>query len=231
MLAFANVLLDPTGPLALSFVVGGAVGVAVTLVTSRRRPIIATAENVDVPSAWPPVISTASPSAARAAAPDLDTRVRTGRLPLPQQVVDLGACGEPGVARANAFADWLAALPVETWIDVGHGLIADGESIGARSMACAMLDTAIADRGLAIAAWYARDTVETSAFLASCAKQRWSSKERRAFARAHGAAEKTALALLAKSYLPTSEVACLCSPFAAITSADSILSIDERAGR
>jgi len=76
-----------------------------------------------------------------------------------------------------------------------------------------MLGATINGRGLAVAAWYACDAIETSAFYASRAK-RWTPSDRRAFAAAYAAAEDAALALLARQFVPAADCATLVAPFA-----------------
>lgn len=156
-----------------------------------------------------------------AASSDHRTRRRTGRLPLPQRVADLTAGDEPTLDRVNAFVDRLAELPVATWLEIGRTLAGDLEAQAARSTARAILDATLADRELGLAAWYAKDAVETSAFLASHSAGRLSSADRRAFAGAHGAAEVAALALLAEDHLSAEDFTALYFPFADDIPADA----------
>ena len=112
------------------------------------------------------------------------------------------------------FADWLAELPLASWLDIGRALAADRDQRSARCTAWAILDAAIADRGLCVAAWYVRDAVDTSALLALGGDCHGSLSERRTFAIAHRAAEEAALALLACEQLPANDFAVLYEPFA-----------------
>ena len=144
----------------------------------------------------------------------LARRMRTGRLPLPQRVADLTPADEPALAAVNAFADRLADLPASAWLAVGRSVMANGSFYAERATPFAILEATINDRGLAVAAWYVRDAIETSAFYATHSVVRWKSSERRAFAAAHGAAEEAALAILAQSFLSSEDYATLCGPFA-----------------
>jgi hypothetical protein len=178
-------LVAPTGIAAASFVVGGALGAALS--RKSRSPV---------------------------ASGGVAARRRTGRLPLPQQVAELASREAPTLDRVNAFVDRLAELPLTAWLEIGRSLAVDADFQAARSTARAILDATIADRELSIAAWYAKDAVETSAFLASHPSGRLSPPERRAFAAAHGAAEVAALALLAEDHLSAADFAVLYLPFA-----------------
>jgi hypothetical protein len=156
--------------------------------------------------------------------PALLRRVRTGRLSLPRPVAELTPDDEPALAAVNAFADRLAELPMADWLTVGRTLIDNPSLYAHRETPYAILEATIANRGLSVAAWYVRDAIETSAYYASRPMTRWSSKERRAFAAAHAAAEEAALAILARAHLADEDVSSLCAPFAAWTApATSIL--------
>jgi hypothetical protein len=146
--------------------------------------------------------------------PALLRRMRTGRLPLPRQVAELTPDDQPTLAAVNAFADRLAELPVLAWLAVGRTLINDPSIYALRGTPYAILEATINNRGLAVAAWYVRDAIETSAYYASRSILKWTSKERRAFAAAHAAAEDAALAILARPHLGAGDAAALCGPFA-----------------
>jgi hypothetical protein len=146
---------------------------------------------------------------------------RSGRLPLPRRVAELTPADSPGLAAVDTFAERLAELPAEHWLAVGRELIADGAAADGRVTAIMSLETAIVARELGIAAWYVRDAVDTSAYLAGQSVTRWTSAERRAFAAAHGAAEDAALALLARPGIAPAELAVLCAPFDSLLSKDS----------
>jgi hypothetical protein len=117
-----------------------------------------------------------------------------------------------GLDAVQSFAQRLADLPTWAWLEVGHTLLRDRSSQGARAAAAALLGATINGRGLAVAAWYACDAIETSAFYASRVRS-WAPSERRAFAAARAAAEDAALALLAREFLPDGDRAVLAAPF------------------
>lgn len=139
-------------------------------------------------------------------------RARTGRLPLPKRVTELTPVDVPALAPVDVFVDRLAELPMAAWLTVGRALIADRTGEYARAKAFAILEETIGSHELEVAAWYVRDAVETSAFLASAPMSRWTSEERRAFAAACAAAEEAALALLARDHLPDREFNALYAP-------------------
>jgi hypothetical protein len=150
--------------------------------------------------------------------PALLRRMRTGRLPLPRQVAELTPDDQPALAAVNGFADRLAELPLLAWLTVGGSLIDSPSTYARRETPYAILEATINNRGLAVAAWYVRDAIETSAYYASHSTVKWTSKERRAFAAAHAAAEDAALAVLAHEYLNAEDFAALCGPFAGLLS-------------
>jgi hypothetical protein len=117
-----------------------------------------------------------------------------------------------GLDAAQSFVQRLADLPTWAWLEVGHSLLRDRSSQAARATAAALLGATINGRGLAVAAWYACDAIETSAFYASRARC-WTPSDRRAFAAAHLAAEHAALALLARQFVPDAQCATLVAPF------------------
>jgi len=117
------------------------------------------------------------------------------------------------LAVVNAFADRLTKLPVQAWLEVGRRETTDPARISQRTIALAALDAAIASHGLGVAAWYARDTVETSACLAGCDAPCRTTRERRLMAAAHRAADAAALALLARDVLAPTDFETLCAPF------------------
>lgn len=149
-------------------------------------------------------------------------RIRGGRIPLPESVANLTPDDEPALVSVNAFVDRLAALTLDQWLDVGHRLVTDHETLALRSTSWAIMDATIADRRLGVAAWHVRDAVETTAYLASDAASRLSRRERRLFAGAHAAAEDAALAVLVREHLSLEDFAVLCKPFA--SPAESALS-------
>jgi hypothetical protein len=150
--------------------------------------------------------------------PALLRRMRTGRLPLPRQVAELTPDDQPALAAVNAFADRLAELPVLAWLIVGRTLVDNPSIYAQRETPYAILEATLNNRGLAVVAWYVRDAIETSAYYASHSIVKWTSKERRAFAAAHAAAEDAALAILAQEHLSAEDFAALCAPFANLVS-------------
>ena len=209
--------LAPTLDAALAFVAGGAAGVVVTrvaqlhpaaplsLIDEDEDASSASASSIDEPMRW-----SVAPATEDVA---LEPRPRTGRLPLPECVTALTPSDEPALAVVNAFADRLAALPIPEWLEVGRSAITDSAGMSQRATAFAILEAAIAAHGLGIAAWYARDTVETSACLAGCGMPCWTARDRRLMAAAHGAAEAAALALLARDVIAPADFAALIAPF------------------
>jgi hypothetical protein len=199
-------------PTSLSTVTGlfatGAVGAIVARVARRRG-----APSATVASTGPAGFSSGRVVAAHSGAA---RRARVGRLRLPRAVVELTPRDEPALAAVNEFADRIADLPLAAWIDAGRSVIADRSSLEPRSTAFAILATTINDRGLAVAAWYARDAIETSAFYASQSATRWNPGDRRAFAAAHAAAEDAALALLARNFQSVADRGVLCAPFESV---------------
>jgi len=219
------VSLAPTLDAALAFFAGGATGIVLTRV-AKLPPPVATLAIVD--EEWDgarepaqslddaPLLSSAPVLESAALVP----RARTGRLRLPERVTALTPSDEPALTRVNEFADRLAALPVEEWLDIGRSEIAAPARASLRSTAFALLEAAIAANGLGIAAWYARDTVETSVCLATGGTSCRMARDRRVMAAAHGAAEAAALALLARDVLAPTDFAVLLAPFEHVLSRD-----------
>ncbi len=112
----------------------------------------------------------------------------------------------------RSFAERLADLPTRAWLEVGHSLLRDPSSHASRATAYALIEATINGRGLAVAAWYACDAIETSASYADRASC-WTRSDRRAFAAAHSAAEDAALALLAAPFVAAADRATLIAPF------------------
>jgi hypothetical protein len=117
-----------------------------------------------------------------------------------------------GIDAARSFAERLADLPAGAWLELGRALLRDRLLNPPRATASAILGATINGRGLAVAAWYVCDAIETSAFYASHARG-WTPGDRRAFAAAHAAAEDAALALLARRFVPVADWATLIAPF------------------
>jgi len=218
MNAFAS--LDPyisTARVVAGFVVGGACGAAFGRIP-RSRSLYAGVGRSN--SAGETIECAPKPAASRSAEPPVvENRVRTGRLRLPRQVTELNSANEPWLERVNAFIDRLADQPLDAWLDVGRSIVANDRLRSDRCTAWAIVDATIADRGLAIGAWYARDAVETAAFLArtsAVSSHRWSRSGHRCFAAAHGAAEEACLALLAREFVAKEDVDALCAPFSEV---------------
>jgi hypothetical protein len=140
-------------------------------------------------------------------------RRRGGRIPLPESVANLTPNDEPALSSVDAFVDRLAELTLDQWLDVGHRLVTNQETLALRSTSWAIMDATIADRRLGLAAWHARDAVETMAYVASAAAPRLSRRDRRLFAAAHAAAEDATLAVLVRGHLSPQDFAVLCAPF------------------
>jgi hypothetical protein len=209
-------LLTPTSiGYAATVLVGGALTATVRRRTASRQPVSIDAASVGVPDFGQPQ----GPVVSRG--PAITRRPRTGRLPLPRQVTDLTPADEPSLGAVNEFADRLAELPVGAWLDVGRSMLAGSPSTTRRATPFAILEATINDRGLAVAAWYVRDAIETSAYYATCSVPRWTSMERRVFAAAHAAAEEAALALLAREYLSRADFDALYSPFEALAASQA----------
>lgn len=210
---------------AVAFLAGGAAGILMTRVTESHRAdpilsliegdredLVASSESID-----DPLRSSDAAVVERAA---LAPGMRTGRLPLPTCVTALTPADEPALALVNLFADRLAELPHDEWLDVGRREMANAANAAHRATAFAILEATISTQGLGIAAWYARDAIETAVFLATNGQPQWRTDERRAIAVAHAAAEDAALALLARDALAPTDFAPLFAPFAHVLPSD-----------
>ena len=142
------------------------------------------------------------------------SHMRTGRLPLPAEVAGLTPRDVPSLAAVDGFADRMAELPCSSWLAVGRPHIENASRLSLRAAPRAILEATINDAGLALAAWYVRDAIDTSAYYASIPVRRWTSAERRCFAAAHAVAEDAALALLTRAFLASEDFDILCAPFA-----------------
>ena len=210
---------------ATAFLVGGAAGVLLTrLARSQRGNSSLSLIDTVAPAAAPARIAAST----RGASPQTPqngavARVeRLARLPLPQRDMD-DAPGDSGaLALVDAFVDRLAQLPAREWIEVGRNELADAGTADRRTTACAMLEATIGAQGLGVAAWYARDAVETAAFLATDGARKWTTADRRAFAAAHHAAEKAAAALLTHALLSPADLATLLAPFERLVPRDDV---------
>jgi hypothetical protein len=135
------------------------------------------------------------------------------RLPLPEDGAEVRADDQHALELLDVFVDRLAELPLEGWLSIGRDLAAS-DTLPVRQLAWVEVDTAIADRQLAMAAWYVRDAIETTVCLASRQASCWSREQRWWLASTHGAAEAAALALLARHYTSDECRRTLCAPFA-----------------
>ena len=125
---------------------------------------------------------------------------------------------EPALGPVTAFADRLAEVPASSWRAVGRSLIESPSIHPLREARCAILEATISAQNLTVAAWYARDTIETAAHYASGDTTGWTAADRRTFETAWAAAETTAIALVARQFLPAEDFSALCSPFAELLS-------------
>jgi len=194
MLFLPQSILEPSGFVAAGFVAGSAISVAWR---RRSRPV--------------------------ASASNISHRPRTGRLPLPEGVTKLAGDESLALRRVNDFADDLAATSLTDWLAIGADLQRDSAHDAERASARERVEAAIRDSGLDVAGWYARDAIETAAFFAWNRSRQPRGAERARLARAHGAAELAALALLAWPTLSADDVALLCHPFASIIPAGAAL--------
>ena len=223
MLLFSLVLPLPLNT-AVAFIAGSAAGVALARV-AQSHPAAPMLSMVDDDLDATTAVQSIDDLAPWSPAPELESaprapRARTGRLPLPECVTSLTPSDEPTLAIVNVFVDRLAALPLEEWLDIGRNELADPEGVSRRATAFAILEATIGTHGLGIAAWYARDAVETSVCLASSGVPEWAARDHRAMAAAHGAAEAAALALLASDALASTDLAALLAPFEHVLSRD-----------
>lgn len=128
------------------------------------------------------------------------------------------------MARAHAFVECVAELPVAEWLEAGDAIAGDaiagdGALLPVRQQVWLALEAAIGDHGLGLQAWRVRDGVETAVCLVTRDASCWTAKTRRLFASAHAAAEAAALALLARDHLSKEAFATLTKPFARLFAA------------
>jgi hypothetical protein len=155
--------------------------------------------------------------------PELRARLQRGRLALPPRVANMVSHEGAALDPVNCFVDALATLPRSEWLEIGKGVMAGLRGNETRAAAWAIVESTLRDRGLMVTAWYARDGVETAAFLATRHTARCSSNERRQMAAAQGAAEQAALALLVRDWLEPAEFELLYEPFAPHVPASSLI--------
>jgi hypothetical protein len=114
----------------------------------------------------------------------------------------------------GSFLDFLEMLSLDDWLAVGASstepLVAPRGHVAA-----ALLEATLTNQRLEFDAWLVRDAVETVAFLACLPSAPLPVQAARRMAAARSAAERAALAVLARAWLPTSDVEELILPFAA----------------
>ena len=148
--------------------------------------------------------------------------LRRGIIPSPVAIAELSPAEDAALESVNGFIDRLVESPLVVWLAIGRRLMADREGLGVRQKAWSDVEEAIRENGLGMAAWYARDGVETAACLVSRRMMRWSREERCAFAATHGAADAATLALLASPHIPKESLRILHAPFAAQADIDRL---------
>lgn len=116
----------------------------------------------------------------------------------------------------NAFIDRLAELPLHDWLEIGRDVVMHTATAGRPETAIAIVDATLAAEGLAVTAWYARDAVETAAFVVRRSDRRWTAAERCAFAAAEAAAIRAAGALLVRERIPADDFAAVVAPFVSV---------------
>jgi hypothetical protein len=205
-----------TSQFAVSVVAGSLIGAVVQHRMSQRR-------SRGAPRAQSRVVLTRTPSASRRAAfqaersvtsvATIRDRLERGRLALPSTVADMVVGEGEAIERVDRFVDELLELTRPMWLEIGKEVVERGRDGGAWTTACAIVSAVIAHRGLSIAAWYARDQVETSVYLAARPNEPASSLERKLIAAAHGAAEQAALAILVQPWLDARDFATACDIF------------------
>jgi hypothetical protein len=104
-------------------------------------------------------------------------------------------------------------LRLPEWLDVGRSVLAGGDDLASRAPARTRLLTTIAAHDLGLAAWHARDAVETLAFLAGPSAHCLSLSDRALLGAARRAAEDGAMAELARDHLSASDHDVLLAPF------------------
>jgi hypothetical protein len=119
-------------------------------------------------------------------------------------------------AAVDGWLDALSALPVEQWMAAGQVCRSDAyrrDAVVARARA--HVEALIAGERLDVAAWRARDAVETLAHTAAVHTSHRGSSARRTAALARDAAGWLALAALVRACLTRPEYDALRAPFAA----------------
>lgn len=113
-------------------------------------------------------------------------------------------CSDGSMRDVETFIDFLAGLSTEGWLTLGAG------SLCASSQA-AILDATLATQRLHFDAWLVRDSIETLVFIAGSSLPR-PRRDHCAMSRARVAAERAALAILARPWLAASDFNALVSP-------------------
>jgi hypothetical protein len=134
-------------------------------------------------------------------------------------------------ARCDAFLEELEGLSRAEWLETGRRVLARaaGDSGASVQQAADVLDAVIAQRQLGVTAWLLRDAVETVAYGARCASDPGvarrhpappcTTSERTDLSAARVAAERAALAYLARPWLSRAAYLTLVAPFLAVAAA------------
>lgn len=138
--------------------------------------------------------------------------MRAPRLIIPPEMSRPSTWAVPSVVTVDEFADRLGELPLSAWLAAGREAL-EPNTAAERGARCAILEATISDRGLAVAAWYVCDTIDTAAYYGLAPLRRRGAVERRSFAAAHAAARDAALAILARRHLGPEDFAALTAPF------------------
>ena len=141
---------------------------------------------------------------------------------------ETAAVNAEDAARCEAFLDRLEGLSRAEWLEAGGRILArsGGEPEAAARQASDALDAVITERQLGVTAWLVRDAVETVTYVASCAGDPGESRrhpappctgnERASLTAARVAAERAALAHLARPWLSRAVYLTLVAPFLAM---------------
>ena len=152
--------------------------------------------------------------------PTLPVTARRPRAWRPEPGVEGADAGD--AARCEAFLDRLEGMTRTEWLRTGRRALA----LPPGGAAAVALDDVVARRGLGVAAWVIRDTIETVAHVAACAHDDDGGRrhpappctdgERTLLAAARRAAERAALAHLVRPWLACAHFVALVAPFVAL---------------
>lgn len=117
-----------------------------------------------------------------------------------------------GIPRVDEFLGCLAELSLDDWLLLGRVERSARATAGEVDTAALIADSVVADRRLEVVRWYAADAIETAVQLveASCPRPTRATRELLWLARL--AAERAALAIIAREFLPEQDVGLLCAP-------------------